>query len=113
MNITEEEFKASITDKSKRVYMEIALSDLLDIDFDEIHNNIIVDNPDIVNDESIPISKRPHCTILTFSNRIVIIFKNSTIEEKESIESYKIVETISKKYPQKLVCAINFNDFET
>ena len=31
MNITEEEFKASITDKSKRVYMEIALSDLLDI----------------------------------------------------------------------------------
>lgn len=112
MNITEEEFKASITDKGKRVYMEIALSDLLDIDFDEIHNNIIVDDPDIVNDESIPISKRPYCTILTFSNRIVIIFKNSTIEEKECIESYKIVEKISRKYPQKLVCTINFNDFD-
>ena len=112
MNITEEEFKASITDKSKRVYMELALSDLLDIDFDEIHNNIIVDDPDIVNDESIPISKRPNCTIFTFSNCIVIIFKNNTIEEKESIESYKIVESISEKYPDKKVCAINFNTFD-
>lgn len=112
MNISEEEFKSSIIDKSKRVYLELTLCNLINIDFDEIHNKIIIDDPDIVNDDTIPLAKRPYCTIISFSKYIVIVFKNNTIEEKENIDGFRIVEKVSKKYPQKLVYAINFNYFD-
>ena len=38
MKMTEKEFKESITNEGKRLYVELALSDMLEIDFDEIHN---------------------------------------------------------------------------
>ena len=79
---------------------------------DSIHNQIIVDDPSIVNDPDIPISKRPDCTILTFADRIVILFKNNSIEEKCSPIVYEITEKISSKNPDKLIAAINFNEFE-
>ena len=112
MHMTEKEFKKSMTSKERRLYLELALSEMLDIDFDSIHNQIIVYDPSIVNDPDIPISKRPDCTILTFADRIVILFKNNSIEEKCSPIVYEITEKISSKNPDKLIAAINFNEFE-
>lgn len=112
MKMTEKEFKESITNEGKRLYVELALSDMLEIDFDEIHNKLVIDDLEIVQDENIPISSRPYCTIFSFSEYIVIIFKNNSLEEKEDSICYKIVENISKKYPEMKVCSINFNEFE-
>ena len=111
MKMSEKEFKKSICSQEKRVYVELAISDMLKIDFDKIHNNIIVDDQAIVNDSDIPIAKRPYCTVFSFGEYIIIIFKNNSLEEKEDVNCYKIVEQISHKYPDRQVCSINFNEF--
>ena len=112
MKISEKEFKESITDNAKRVYLELILSDLLGIDFDQIHNQIVIDDPDIVNDTSIPIKKRPNATIISFTEYIVILFKNNFFAEKSSWTVEEIMRKISHKYPDKKIAGINFNDFE-
>ena len=50
MKFTEKEFKDSITNPEKRLYVELAISYLLGIDFDLIHNQMVIDDPKIIND---------------------------------------------------------------
>ncbi|HIS12073.1 MAG TPA: hypothetical protein IAB40_03065 [Candidatus Onthocola stercoravium] len=112
MKFTEKEFKDSITNPEKRLYVELAISDLLGIDFDLIHNQMVIDDPKIINDEEIPLKERPHATIITFGDYIIVLFKNNSYEEKSSRVVDDIMHKISSKYPEKKLAGINFNDFE-
>lgn len=112
MKISEKEFKDSIIDNKKRPYLELIISDILDIAFDDIHNQLVIDPVEIIKDASIPINKRPYVTIVTFNKYIVLLFKNNSFEEKNSCIVEEIMHKISKKFPDKNVAGINFNDFE-
>ena len=90
MKFTEKEFKDSITNPEKRLYVELAISDLLGIDFDLIHNQMVI----------------------TFGDYIIVLFKNNSYEEKSSRVVDDIMHKISSKYPEKKLAGINFNDFE-
>lgn len=112
MKFTEKEFKDSITDPEKRLYVELAISDILGIDFDLIHNQMVIDDPKIIDDEDIPIKERPYATVITFSDYVIVLFKNNSYEEKSSRVVDDIMHKISSKYPEKKLAGINFNDFE-
>lgn len=112
MKLTEKEFKESFTNKEKRVYVELAISDLLGIDFDLVHNQMVIDDPKIVEDKDIPFSERPYATIITFNDYIIVLFKNNSYEEKKSRVIEDIMHKLSEKYPKKKLACINFNEFE-
>ena len=112
MKLTEKEFKDSITNPEERLYVELAISDLLGIDFDLIHNQMVIDDSKIINDEDIPLKERPYATIITFGDYIIVLFKNNSYEEKSSRVVDDIMHKISSKYPEKKLAGINFNDFE-
>ena len=112
MNMSNEEFRKSFTSSEKRLYLEVALSDMLNIDFDLIHSNIIVDDPNIMDDEEIALKLRDDAIVLTFDDYIIVVFKNNSLAEKKDDNIEHIIHNLSYKFPKKQICAININDFE-
>lgn len=112
MKLNEKEFKKFITDPKKRLDVELALSNLLGINFNLIHNQMIIDDPNIINGEEILLKQRPYTTIISFNEYIIFIFKNNSYEEKCSRVVDDILRTISHKFPEKKLVGINFNEFE-
>lgn len=112
MKITEKEFKESLVNCEKREYIELILSDFLDLDFDLIHKKLVIDDPDIIEDETIPIKERPYATFVSIDKYIVIILKNNSREEKNSIEAENLLSALYKKYPDKTIVNININEYD-
>ena len=113
MSMTKKEFKESITSKDRRLYLEMALFELLQLDdFDLVHHNVVIDDPEIIQDQDIPFFKRPDCIVLSVADRIILMFKNDSIQEKCDPAIYEITEKLSSKYSDKFIVAVNFNEFK-
>lgn len=113
MKLSKEEFRKSFTDPKKRLYLEVALSDMLGVDFDSIHNKLVIDDESIIKNERLELNLRSDAIVLSFADFIAIVFKNDTLAEKKDDNIEKIMHNLSHEYPNYQIVAINVNDIET
>ena len=94
-------------------FLEHFISELMSIDYEEVHNNIVVDADEIVNNEKINYKLfRPFAIFVSLQNYIVIILKNDTLEKAKDHNSVLLAEKVANAFPNKLVVLLNLNSFD-
>ena len=84
----------------------------LDINFEEVHNNIIIDDSDIIYNENINYTKyRPYAIFVNYKNYIFIILKNNSKEDLFNNNNFKLANLISQEFPNKKIKLTNLNFF--
>ena len=94
-------------------FLEHFISELMSIDYKEVHNNIVVDADEIVNNDNINYKLfRPFAFFVSFQNYIVRILKNDTLENAKDHNNVLLAEKVANAFPNKLVVLLNLNSFD-
>ena len=110
--ISEKEFKSIVKNKEYIEIIEHIIAGLLDINFEEVHNNIIIDDSDIIHNENINYTKyRPYAIFVNYKNYIFVILKNNSKEDLFNNNNFKLANLISQEFPNKKIKLTNLNFF--
>ncbi len=112
-SLNEEIWKRLFNQPQMLEFLEHFISELMSIDYKEVHNNIVVDADEIVNNDNINYKLfRPFAFFVSFQNYIVIILKNDTLEKAKDHNNVLLAEKVANAFPNKLVVLLNLNSFD-
>lgn len=109
--LKEKDFKKYILNyKNKNVLLNL-LDNILEVSHENI-NDMIIDDPKIIDDLDIAIKKRrPYCIIISLNNTLIVIFKNNSLKDYNKKENRLILYSLYQKYPNQDLICLNINDF--
>lgn len=112
-SLNEELFKRLFNRPFMLEYLEHFISELISINYKEVHNNIVVDADEIINNDNINYKLfRPFAIFVSLQNYIVIILKNDTLEKAKDHNNVLLAEKVANAFPNKLVVLLNLNSFD-
>ena len=112
-SLNEEIWKRLFNQPQMLEFLEHFISELMSIDYKEVHNNIVVDADEIVNNDNINYKLFRHFAFfVSFQNYIVIILKNDTLEKAKDHNNVLLAEKVANAFPNKLVVLLNLNSFD-
>ncbi len=94
-------------------FLEHFISELMSIDYEEVHNNIVVDADEIVNNEKINYKLfRPFAFFISFQNYIIIFLKNDTLEKAKNPNNAILAKKVADEFSNKIVVLLNLNFYD-
>ena len=112
-SLNEELWKKLFNQPQMLEFLEHFISELMSIDYSKVHNNIVVDADEIVNNDNINYKLfRPFAFFVSFQNYIVIILKNDTLKKAKDHNNVLLAEKVANAFPNKLVVLLNLNSFD-
>ena len=94
-------------------FLEHFISELMSIDYKEVHNNIVVDADEIVNNDNINYKLfRPFAFFVSFQNYIFIFLKNDTSKKAKNPNNKILAEKVANEFSNKIVVLLNLNFYD-
>ena len=94
-------------------FLEHFISELMSIDYKEVHNNIVVDDNEIVDNDNINYKLfRPFAFFVSFQNYIFIFLKNDTLEKVKNPNNILLAKKVTNAFSNKIVVLLNLNFYD-
>lgn len=110
--INDKQFKLLFCNYEHAVIFEHTIATLLNIDFNKVHNNIIIDDQDIINNKNINYLKyRPYAIFISYEEYIFIFLINKYKKDLENPKNIMLGNLVADEYPKKSIKLVEINLF--